>query len=200
LLTIITPATTFALAEAATIIEELGDDTIDPDFISRLIDGASKRIATYCNRVFARETVAETFRLDCRQECLLLARVPVVSFTSVVENGVTLTGADYEVDAATGVLSRLIDDVDTLWASGKIVVTYAAGFLLPGEANRNLPDDIERACIELVKRAYYASSQDPMVKADEVDGIGRQEFFAPSSKGLPAEVEAILSDYRAPAL
>jgi hypothetical protein len=199
MLTIITPATLSALAEAQTVADELG--VMADQLIDRLIDASSKRISTYCNRVFARETVAETFRLDCRQDRLLLARVPIASVTSIVENGVTLSGSDYEMEKDTGVAHRLTeDDLRTAWPSGKIVVTYVAGFLLPGESNRNLPDDIERACIDLVKRAYHASGQDPMRKADEVDGIGRIEFFAPSSKGLPADIEAILADYRIQAI
>jgi hypothetical protein len=40
-----------------------------------------------------------------------------------------------------------LDDADcrVAWPAAKIVVAYAAGYVLPGDPQRNLPEDLERA-------------------------------------------------------
>jgi hypothetical protein len=50
------------------------------------------------------ETVSETFRLKSQQSSLVLARRPVVSFTSVTISSSESDTSDYEYDAAAGVL------------------------------------------------------------------------------------------------
>ena len=47
----------------------------------------------------------------------------------------TLAADNWELDAATGELWRLDgDDRRVAWPAAKIVVAYAAGYLLPGAA------------------------------------------------------------------
>src|ERR1044071_9207493 len=98
-LTVKTPATSFDLTDIDTVKDELEiSGSESDDRLARYITEASRAIATWCNRVFGKETVAETFRNGEGLECLVLARRPVVSITSIVEDGVTLSSSDYELD------------------------------------------------------------------------------------------------------
>lgn len=193
-------AASIDLTTLATVKAELGitNGTSDAD-LARFITQMSHAAATYCNRVFAKETVVDYFRPqnECRStDKLLLSRFPVGTITSVVEDGTTLDAADYEVDPTTGFLWRLSDDERTSWALAKIVATYAGGYELLDE----LPNDVERAVIVMVKQAWFAKSQDPMAKAEEVPGVYRIERWVGTAPGeigaIPAEAEALLDPYR----
>lgn len=73
--------------------------------------------------VVARRSFTETYS-GRRQRAILLRRRPVVSVTSVVEDGVAVAASDYSVTGA-GVLTRLYGR----WASGvdNVTVTQVAG-------------------------------------------------------------------------
>lgn len=190
------------LTTLATVKTELGitDTTLDA-WLSAQITQASQAAATYCNRVFAKETLLDYFRLDCGAEKLLLSRQPVASITSVVEDGATLTAADYEFEAATGFLWRLDgSDNRSWWAAAKIVATHISGY----ELLATLPTDIEKACIVMVKQAYFAKTRDPMVKGESIEIPGvetrRTDLWVGSVPGdngaIPQEAEGLLGPYR----
>src|SRR5690606_7857781 len=98
-------------------------------------------------------------------------------------------------------LYKLDEDGDrTAWARGKIVVTYGAGFLLPDDDDRDLPLDIERACIAIVKADYLGRTRDPNMRSDATDGLGAVAWQVGghrTASGWPADVEALLAPYRA---
>ena len=120
-----------------------------------------------------------------------------------VAGGVTLTADDWELDAATGELWRL-DGADrrVAWPAAKIVVAYAAGYLLPGDPQRDLPEDLERACLETVKARWFARLRDPLIKGEQVQGIASADYWVPSTgdadPGLPPSVVGLLQRYRLP--
>src|SRR5450759_693293 len=93
-------ADTYDLTVLATVKAELGiTDRDEDENLARWINQASGVIAKYCNRVFAQETLSDTFRLKWREceEILVLSRFPVSSIASVLENDATLDPAsDYE--------------------------------------------------------------------------------------------------------
>lgn len=191
---------TFDLTILATVKAELGipdaTETYD-DALETFITQASRACATYCNRVFAEETLVDSFRLTSSTDKLLLSRMPVSSITSVVEDGTTLAADEYEFEAATGFLWRLDgDDNRSCWSCGKIVVTFVAGY----ELLETLPHDVERACIVTVKQNYFAKTRDPMVKEVDVPGVERVSYWVGSMPGdngaLPAEAEALLDPFR----
>ena len=134
---------------------------------------------------------------------LHLARWPNVALASIGEDGVTLAADDWELDAATGELWRL-DGADrrVAWPAAKIVVAYAAGYLLPGDPQRDLPEDLERACLETVKARWFARLRDPLVKSEQVQGITSADYWVPSTgdgdPGLPPSVVGLLQRYRLP--
>jgi len=197
MLTIITPATSSDLTTLAAVKAELGlTSSADDAKLSDYISQASDAIANYCNRAFAREEVEETIRVSHMQGSLTLTRFPVSSVSTIVESDEELTTGDYEIEADIGSLRRLRNDAPATWCRGKIVVTYEAGFLLPGESGRNLPTDIERAAIMLTLRYYSTDAQAQLLRRETIEGIGSTEMFAPSASGLPIEVEALIERYR----
>lgn len=199
-LTIVTPATTFNLTTVAAVRTQLGlTDNSETENLARWISQASDTIAKFCNRIFAEETVAETFRLKRREFGLLLTRFPASAIVSVVENDTTLTTvSDYELasDGSGGVLNRLRNDRDSEWPIGKIVVTYTAGYALPN----GLPEGIERAAIMLVSQYRNTSDRDPQIRSEAIEGSGSTSYFdgLESQAGLAPEVVGLISKHRKP--
>ncbi len=194
MLTVTTPATaqpastaydliTVAAARAALGIVNNDEDEALQGFVTR----ASGVIAGYCKRVFAVETLTETFRLDRLQEDLLLSRYPVIEVTSIVENGNTLTvDTDYEVDAAKGIITRLYNDRAAWWPMCKVTVVYSAGY-------DEKPGALQQACVQLVKSYYLSHDRDPMVRSESTEAIGGTSYF---SETLPPDVLGLLGQFR----
>ncbi len=183
----------------ATVKTELGiTASTDDAWLALVIQEESAAAVAYCNREFARETVAESFRLEGEERCvagLYLSRVPVASIASVVEDGVTLTAADYELAAADGRLYRLDGDGNrSTWARAKIVVTYTGGYVML----TTLPQDLERAVRTLVKQRWFARTRDPLVKGASLDGVMSEQYWVGdvNTVGMPAEVTAVFDRYR----
>lgn len=189
-----------ALANIDTVKLELGITVATSDsLIKTAIDQQSVVAESYCKRVFAKETLIDSFRLTCRGWApLSLSRWPVVSITSVVEDTTTLTAADYELDASAGMLWRLDgSDRRSSWSSAKIVVTFVAGYALP----IGLPRDIERAVTLMVKQAWFSARRDPLVKQENVPGVYEATYWIGAvgdDAGLPPEAAALLDQYRMP--
>ncbi len=55
-------------------------------------------------------------------------------------------------------------------------VTYDAGFYLPGQANRDLPLDIEIACANMVKEAWKSKDRDPTVSKMSIPQVIDLQF------------------------
>lgn len=192
-----TPAASKDMTLLATVKTELGiTGSTDDAFFAVQIQQASAAIVTYCNREFAKETLVDTFRPECAVDYLSLARWPLVSITSIVEDGETLTAADYESEAATSLIYRLDgDDVRSRWAATKIVVTYEAGYVML----TSLPHDLERACIELVKRRWFARKRDPLVKSETVPDVYEVGYWVNGngdSSSMPDDIALLINPYR----
>jgi hypothetical protein len=113
----------------------------------------------------------------------------VVEVVSIVENGVTLTADEYELDAASGIVTRLYGDRPCYWSTWKIIATYRAGFRLPTEA----PQALKQAAVQLVKSYALGSDRDPMVRSEGVENISNASFFA---EHMPPEVIGLLQQFR----
>ena len=178
-------------------------DDADAALLARLVDSESRAIEGWCNRVFARDAVSEQFRPDHAGDSLLLARAPVVSVASVVEGATTLTAADWEADADSGLLYRLHGaDSRMSWAAVKIAVAYTAGYLMPGGTERpTLPADLESACVDLVKLRWFARGRDPLLRSQSIPGVADFGYALPGAGmdmdgTLPAIITARLWRYR----
>jgi hypothetical protein len=109
-------------------------DTSADAQLQAYIDQYSDVVATMCNRVFAYETVEETWRGDpppFDSPRLFLTRYPVADADIVsVESprGSVLDPASYEIENASGKLR-----IEGAWAE-PVTVTYSGGYHLPAEA------------------------------------------------------------------
>ena len=141
------------------------------------------------------ETLSCQYRLDCPVERLLLRRRPVTGIASIVECGVTLTAADYEVDASTGSVSRLCGDYPAWWMPGKIVVEFDAGWGI-------VPENLRSAAMKLAAVMWSEAARvDPGLKRENIPGlIDREWWVGPSDDPLMSrEIEELLADYINPA-
>lgn len=172
-------------------------DAADDAYLAALADQASDAIAGWCNRAFAVETVTEYQTLRFPRPAILLARWPLIDVTGATRSGEALEIAGTEVDDIEGGVYRLDAEGGRIdWPSGDLVVTYSAGYVLPGQPGRNLPFDIERAALTLIKANWHARSRDPRVRSETIDGAGATDYFAGTSSQLPPEVESLLTPYR----
>jgi uncharacterized phiE125 gp8 family phage protein len=195
------PAQTHRLTTLAAIKAELQlIKDIDDVFLTNLIDQASATVRSWCRRTFALETVRETFYVDNPEQPLLLARFPVTEIEAVAVAGAELDPGEYEVEEDSGFLYRLDASSNRFTSfSGRVLVDYQAGYLLPGASARSLPEDIERATIAMIKLSWFARTRDPLIRAEAVEGVGSLQYYS-SDVYLPAEVEGLLTPYRSPRL
>ena len=199
------------LTTSAKVQAVLGIAT-DTALIEAMIERVSALAAARCGLArdvagamptFGTETLRATWFVDSgerpRSALILPWRVPVTTITSVVEAAVTLTaGTDYRL-VGGGLVERLVQDAPVAWSSGKIVVTYVAGWAL-ATANA-VPPDLEAAVIEQVKGMYVARARDPAVRSVNVPDVYAASYSVAGgdsigSSGLLTQVEAALAPYR----
>lgn len=211
LLTVTDFATSYDLTVLDTVKLELGiaiSDNSRDDELTSWIHQASDAIASVCKRVFAEETLSEVFRSeysDNHISALKLSRRPVNIITSIVEDAITLEETEYEVDFKAGLIYRMFS-TDGLnrgsWQfCQKVTIIYTAGYVLLDD----LPYDIERACLNLIKHFNTNSvvgggrGGDSSLKVIEVPGVIRREWGVnnnTSSKfDLPPDVMSLISPY-----
>ena len=188
MLEVVTPAAADARALAS--LDSVKADlritvgTYDAD-LQRYIDEATAVLTRRADRVWHSERVRETLRLDRCAGHLILSRRPVTQIHSITVAGDALTTDDYERDGRR--LYRLSSDERREWDAQKTVVEYTGGYDLAPAASENLPPaDLARACRELVALRWFSSDRDPSLKAEEEEGIGRQEYWVggvPSAGG-----------------
>ena len=149
------------------------------------------------------EVLTEAFRLDRTDDNsrftlpvghVLLSRGPVVSITSVVEDGVTLPADEYEINATNCRLYRMDgDDERTSWASAKVTVVYTAGWSA-------VPDDLKLAASKLARILWTEegpNAREPGLKRHNVDGVGEREYWVSSNDEplMSNEITELLSPY-----
>lgn len=214
ILTVTDAAASVELATLDAVKTEIGISGTGSDTqLSGLLTDSSRIIASYCRRTFGKETVSQTFRQTrawmtnaVYPEELRLSRFPLVSVTSVTEDSNDpLLSTDYEADFTKGILYRLdVNDARARWTASKIVIPYVAGYRLPNDQAaagvEDLPDDIQRACVMLVKLLWFGRKRDPLLKDEEVAGIGRSTYFVRGEQDkslMPLEITSLLDPYRA---
>lgn len=183
-LDITTPAEVTALTTLERVKLELRiTDDANDELLSAKINEASSDIAVRCRPSLKREGLTETFWPDHRgphssSDVMILRRYPVASIASVTLDDVVLDPADYRVDTGSGMLYRLSGGVPCRWWFGRtLVVVYTAGYLLPGQNNRDLPPALEAAAIELVAGYWVARGRDPALRSEEVFGVSRFDYW-----------------------
>lgn len=190
-----------AYATVARVALELGvTSETDLQLLAHYVKDATAAIETYCNRDFARQTGIVEKVQGNDSHFLYLKRTPVLSIASITYEGETLAVSDYEIwDAGAGLLRR----DSQLWEKGydndRYIVTYTAGYYLPGTDDANLPHSIQRACIMLAKQMWRAKDRDLDIQSEKVDGVYQATYTSSagqSGSGLAADIEAMLLPYR----
>jgi hypothetical protein len=219
MLTVTTPSSTYDLTTLATVKAYLKLTAPDEDvLINFYIHAMSCAVSTYCNRVFAEETLSEQIRLRIfdyypyyshygyrrahphEPVKLTLTRFPVTSVISVVEDGVLLDPSvpDYEIDLPTGIMTRIRNDRESSWYAEKTVIAYVAGFKLTTDATRSLPPDIEEATIRLVQMTRSNALINPRVKSETITGVREVQYWVgtiPGGGRFPPDITALLQRY-----
>ncbi len=200
MLEIITPASETRLIsiEAARLAVGLAaDDDSQDTGLWPLIDQASAAIVSFIGQPLARQTYRETVWSRTTSDSLVLSRFPVASITSVEIDGAAIDADGYGVDLATGIVHRRSPTrCGPFWPAGETVVEYAAGYGLP----EDLPADIQRAAILMLRQAHFAGNRDPLLRSEETDGVATFSYFATGAAAVPLEAQALLAPYQIPAV
>jgi hypothetical protein len=172
---VVTPPTQTALTTAAAVKAELPGVTPSQALrIPGLIEQASGIITGYLGRKLARATVMDTFAGGMDRFWIYRQ-----GYAYALSHGI---GPGY----GGGLGSR-------------IQVTYDGGYLLPGQTGRDLPYEIERACIDVVLALWYRAGRgDPMIRSESIDGIGSTSYLDPAAgagAAMPPTALAALSPF-----
>lgn len=188
----------YDLTTVATVNTELGlTSSIAGDAqLAAQITACSRIIADLCGRVFALQTVTETFRIGWREHCtaLPLARWPVVGTVSLTANDSPLIAdTDYEVDAEGGIIWHIHHG----HFHGKVVAIYTGGYDLPDDA----PAGLARACLEIIREQRYAIGRNTSIRS-VMAGENRVDYFdartgsSSNNAAVSATVEGLISPFR----
>jgi hypothetical protein len=216
-LTVATRATHQKLAALADLKAQLGiTGTGDDTELGKVIARRSAVMAAYCRlapdqngaRGFGRETLEVTYVASDRSrdaDLLLPWRVPVVSVTSVVEDGIALAAADYRLHGSSALLERLSGDDPVSWSSRKIVVTCVAGWLCFDEGAPTVPEDVQAVCLEECKAAWLGRKRDPLLRSEELPDVYSAGYALQGATGgmegqagLMQSTVEVLAPYRSP--
>jgi hypothetical protein len=122
---------------------------------------------------------------------IVLSTRPLVSVTTVAEDGTTLAATAYDIDLDTGILYRLSGTYTLgVWSSGhrNVSVTYEAGW-----SGSTVPSDIKHGILELA-RHLWTTQRGPT----QVFGTGSDEWNPSSMHSITRRVQELLEPYRAP--
>ncbi|KMO20379.1 phage gp6-like head-tail connector protein [Methylobacterium platani] len=200
MLTVITAATNRQLTTPDRVKAILGVDASDAR-LAFLIDTATSSIEGFCNRVFAQQTVRQTM---CGSGArAILSQAPVTTITAVTLDGQPLGQDDYSLEGDA--LYRMRRGVRALWQGRALVVDYVGGYTLPSDeqgAAWTLPASVERAAMLLVAAAVSSTGRDPLLKSENVQGVGSFSYAAPGSTSTGGlghgEAEALLARFEMP--
>ncbi len=114
---------------------------------------------------------------------------------------VLIEGTDFELDYPRGRLVRLHNDIPVRWYFRKLIVAYTGGYTFPGGSSP-LEPDIEQAVLEIMKDIWFARMRDPLLRSDQVAGIGSQQYWlggsAPGGTSWPPKVVDLLGPFQRP--
>ena len=198
----------------ATVKTELSiSASTDDTYLERLIETASDMIEAYCNRTFSyTAAIVETVRSYGFTD-LRVSRMPLKTITSITLDGSTVSSSNYTLhNANAGIIhsrygwgwsAAVFQAAEYHGMKGTerapYTVTYNGGFVCPAQTGtRDLPYDIEDACIQLVAARYRSRGRDPYVTSETIGAASesRGGTATAESYGLPDQVKLILNRYR----
>ena len=181
------------LTTLETVKSDLGIANTEFDaFLTRKIKAVSEKIERFCNRKFREQEYTE-IRKGNYSRNLVLTYYPIINVEYVKVNDSDIE--DYEIFEREGILYRKNGlwspeslkvgiSNDPLTENYNIEVKYTAGYVLPGEDNRNLPYDLEEAAIEAVKAEYYQRNDNVNIESEKLQSYQAKYHRS----GLPVTV------------
>jgi hypothetical protein len=196
--TVVTPATDRTVVTLDDLREQLRikpSDTANDAWLTKVIARCSRQAERYCNRVFVLQGYSDTFTGNATAENgepLILSQAPVDPATfSITIDDAALVSTDYGLDQYAGLVYRVTDP--TRWTSSvSLVVQYTAGY-------DPIPDDVQQAVLDLCTMDNSGRGRDPMLRASELPGLGRQEYWVgglPGGATIPQDIAGLLNPYR----
>jgi len=170
-------------------------DVANDAWYTKVIARCSLAAERYCNRVFAQQDYLDTFpagAVGVANEPLILSQAPVDPATlETTLDGSVMDATGYALQPLVGHLWRVGDATSWGNTSG-LAVAYSAGFI-------EIPADVQQAVLDLCTMENAGRGRDPMLRASESPGLGRQEFWVggvPGSSLLPQDIASLLNPYR----
>ena len=185
-----------SLTEAKTHLNIPLTVTVNDEELRNHLDATTAIVETLCGAMIPR-TVVETYSGE--GAFLVLRTPPAISITTVVEDTVTLSAADYTLDAEVGTLARRSATWLRNWVTGyhNITVTYLAGRTI-------IPPNVNLAAQELVahlwRNSQYARSGRKGAWASTTPGGAADDSVTLVGIGysVPARVLELLQGDRLP--
>jgi hypothetical protein len=184
--------------------------TANDNLLSEKIAEASSAIEAYLGYTLTRQSVTETFWQAPIFECpeyLILNRTPVAQVTSVTVDDVAVESSRWRLDPETGLLYALdASGYPSRWEIAKaLVIAYSGGWALPEDTASDLPAAIQAAAVDLISSFWSARGRDTTVKAEEIPGVMRREYWVGSIAGadsgdLPPSALSKLAPFRRPSV
>jgi hypothetical protein len=168
------------LAEAKQYLGMNLTDTTEDAQLQLFITTNSHIIARECDRIFAKETIEETWR-EVYDGRVFLMHWPVVKtdITSVVAAGTGVTIDEYELEESSGKLSyvKVNDPASAPWPQS-VIINYTGGYNLPDEA----PYPLKHACILMVREDQIRQRQAQTAGIRQISHHeARVSFFDPNA-------------------
>jgi uncharacterized phiE125 gp8 family phage protein len=173
-----------SLADART---HLGlSQTTNDDQLAGYLQTASRLAEDYTGKAWRRTAITKTY--DGRSRSTLRLRAPVISVTSVVEDGATLTSSYYALDAARGLLYRSGYGWSGLTPQN-VVVSYVAG-----PTDGAVPESIRHGVLEMVRHLWETQRG----RAGMPARGGDSEWSPDQGFSVPRRVQELWDHERAP--
>jgi hypothetical protein len=197
--TVTLAATERSLVTLADLREQLRikpADTANDAWLTKVIGRTSRQAEAYCNRIFPQQGYTDTFTGGATGEIgepLILGQAPVDPTTCAVwiDGAALVNGTDFGLDQNAGLVYRLTDPMR--WTSTtSLMCIYTGGF-------DPIPDDVQQAVLDLCVGENSGRGRDPMLRAQESPGLGRQEFWVgglPGGATIPQDIAALLNPYK----
>src|SRR5215471_3459904 len=163
---VITPAANIGMVtldEAKTLLGITLSTPESDEQLQFLIDINSATIMRYCNRIFAKEKVQESWR-DIGGRRVFLSHWPVAEadIESVYSGDTLLDPTGYELEEASGKVSNFNGWIEP------VVITYTGGYELPAEC----PLPLKQATALLIREAKFMAT---LVTAAGMRSISHKE-------------------------
>lgn len=171
-----------SLADARDVLNLAADNTTHDEELRFYIRSATEVIESIVGAVLVR-TVEDT--ATGGGTTLALSTAPVVSVTSVTEDGTALSAGDWSLDAERGLITRMSGNVADVWSNARhrgITVTYRAG-------RPDIPANILDAAREYLKHRWQQSQQG---KRPSFGGAEAGDMMPGSGYAIPRRVLELL--------